>query len=761
MPFFAAAKKELSVSDVIDWVSELDGQVTCLRDFPAREARYGGFGRLDKRVAEALKRRGITRLYSHQSEAAGWAMAGRDVVVATPTASGKTLCYNLPVLDAIVKDPGARALYLFPTKALAQDQLAELADFSTQLAGLFSSRTYDGDTPAAQRPRAREANIVITNPDMLNAGILPHHPRWADFFRNLKFVVVDELHTYRGVFGSHMANLFARLLRVCEFYGARPVFICCSATTANPAAHAKALTGREAMLVTESGAPSPEKKFLIYDPRLLDKRTGLRRSALFETARIAAKALCGGVSTIVFTRSRINVELLLKALRKKLAEEGCDPALVTGYRSGYLPKERRRIEQDLRSGRLRGVVSTNALELGIDIGSLELAVLHGYPGSVASAWQQIGRAGRRGHLSAAVMVASAAPLDQFLAARPQWFLGASPEQARIDPANPYIRVNHVRCSAFELPFHRGEKFAGEDIGKILDYLAEHGVLRYSGDPGEEAWYWQEDSYPAAELSLRTATGDTYMIIDASDEHRPRVIGSMDRHSAPSLIFPGAIYFHGGQSYTVEQLDGEKLRCVVKITNSDYYTESESASRIEITEEFESSGIFGWGEALLATAPSMFKKIRLSTHENVGQGRIDLPEEEMETTACWFTMPLRLSESPALGAAMNGLVNLIRNTAPLFLMCDQGDLQVLARLRDPRLKRPAVFVADNVPGGVGLAEGVFGLQGRLLRACRDALGSCSCGRGCPACVGAAPDGADLKEEVRGLIDEILLSCPSAS
>ena len=756
MPFFAAAKKELSVSDVIYWVKGLDGQVTCLEDFPAREAQFGIFGRLDRRVAEALKQRGIERLYSHQSEAAGWAMAGRDVVVATPTASGKTLCYNLPVLDAVVKDRNARALYLFPTKALAQDQLAELAEFAAVLDGAVSSSAYDGDTPPAQRPRAREANIVITNPDMLNAGILPHHPRWADFFRNLKFVVVDELHTYRGVFGSHMANLFARLLRVCEFYGSRPVFICCSATTANPAEHAKALTGREVRLVTESGAPSAEKKFLIYNPRLLDRQTGLRRSALFETARIAAKALCGGVSTIVFTRSRINVELLLQALRGKLAEEGCDPALVTGYRSGYLPKERRKIERDLRSGKLRGVVSTNALELGIDIGSLELAVLHGYPGSVASAWQQIGRAGRRGGLSAAVMVASAAPLDQFLAARPRWFLNATPEQARIDPANPYIRVNHVRCSAFELPFHAGEKFAGEDIGKILDYLAEHGVLQLSGDSGAEAYYWQEDSYPAAGLSLRSATGDNYVIVDA-EGGRTRVIGSMDRHSAPALLFPGAVYFHGGQSYVVEELDTENRQCLVKTARADYYTESESSSRIGITEEFERSGAFGWGDALLATTPAMYKKIKLTTHENVGQGKIDLPEEEMETTACWFTMPPEMLESPVLGAAMNGLVNLIRNTAPLFLMCDKGDIQVLARLKDTKLRRPAIFVADNVPGGVGLAEGVFGLKGRLLEACRDALDSCPCERGCPACTGAAPEQTDLKEEVRGLIDEILRCC----
>jgi DEAD/DEAH box helicase domain-containing protein len=757
MPKFFG-NSEMDLTSFMKWVTKLDGEVTCIKKFPACEAAYGGWGMLDARVIEAVKQRGIEKLYSHQSKAVSLAMAGHDIVIVTPTASGKTLCYNLPVADSLFRDKATRALYLFPTKALAQDQLTELGEFSGMLEGAIKSYTYDGDTPAEKRALARrEGNVIITNPDMLNAGILPHHTSWSEFFKGLKYIVVDELHTYRGIFGSHMANLFARLERVCDFYGSHPTFICCSATIANPAEHASALTGRDVELISENGAPSSEKQFMIYNPRLLDKDTGVRRSSLFETARIASEALCSGISTIIFTRSRLNVELLLKSLRRKLSDAGQDPELVTGYRGGYLPKERREIERGLRSGKLRGVVSTNALELGIDIGSLELAVLHGYPGSIASAWQQVGRAGRRGGMSGAVMVASAMSLDQFLAEKPQWFLGASPERARIDPSNPYIQVSHVRCSAFELPFARGEKFGGRDISEIIDYLAQHGVLQLSGDGDNERYYWQHDSYPAATLSMRSATSETYEIVDITNERRPHLIGTMDRHSASALIFPGAIYFHGGQSYIVESLDTEKFQCFVKIANADYYTESESAVRVTVTDEFERRGLFGWGDAVVASAPSSYKKIKLTTHENVGHGEIKLPEDKMETTACWLEMPQSVHDEPLLAAAMNGLTNLIRNAAPLFLMCDRGDIQVNSRLRDPYLHKPAIFLTDNIPGGVGLAEGTFELGAKLIRACSDIMDSCKCKNGCPACVGVPPDeGTDLKDVVGYLIDEILKS-----
>jgi len=746
-------RKPENVGELLDWVSKLDGDVCCVKNYPKRQPRYGYFGGLDRRVVEAVKARGIERPYLHQAQAIDCALEGQDVVIVTPTASGKTLCYNLPVADSIVHDSNSRALYLFPTKALAQDQLKELNELSGKLGGAIKSFTYDGDTPADRRQLARsQGNVIITNPDMLSAGILPHHTGWASFFQNLKYIVVDELHSYRGIFGSHLANLFARLERICEFYGSHPVFICCSATIANPKEHAEALIGRAVQLIAQSGAAASEKRFMIYNPKLLDKDKGIRRSSLFESARIAAEALCCGISTIVFTRSRLNVELMLKSLRRKLQDSGKNPDIVAGYRGGYLPRERRMIEHGLQSGKLLGVVSTNALELGVDIGALELAVIHGYPGSVASVRQQSGRAGRRGELSACVLVASASPVDQFFAANPKWLLDAPSEVARIDPSNPYIQVNHVRCAAFELPFEKGESFAGRDISEILEYLARHGVLVMSGDKGEERYYWQGDSYPAAGLSLRSATGENYSIIDVSDVRRARLIGTMDKHSAPALIFPGAIYFHAGQSYMVYELDTEKLECRVKLTASDYYTEGESAVRIAVTEEFECRGNAGWGEAILATAPKMFRKIKLTTHENIGHGKINLPEEQMETTVCWFGVPREAEENSSLAHTLNGLVNLLRNVAPLLLMCDKNDIEVTYRINDSYLGRSAIFIADNIPGGVGLAEGAFEFGGKLFEAARDALLGCKCEDGCPACVGSGNGlSVDLKESVLELIN----------
>lgn len=751
LPFFR--KKIMTVEDFAGWITRLDGDVTCIKHFPSEKGIFGSFGKIDERLISALKARGINNLYSHQSKAVSLALENRDIVVVTPTASGKTLCYNLPVLDSILKQETSRALYLFPTKALAQDQLTELNEFSKNLAININCYTYDGDTPGAQRAVSREnGHIIITNPDMLNSGILPHHTKWSHFFSNLKYIVVDELHTYRGILGSHMSNLFARLLRICDFYGSTPVFICCSATIANPSEHAEALTGRSSVLISENGAPSPEKKFIIYNPCVINRNTGIRRSSLFETARIATEALCNGISTIVFTQSRLNVELLLRTLRKNLSERGEDPDIITGYRAGYLPIERREIERGLRRGKLRGVISTNALELGIDIGSLDLAVLHGYPGSIASAWQQIGRAGRRGELSLAVMVASALPLDQFLAAKPQWFLGASPELARIDPSNPYIRVGHVRCSAFELPFRQGEKFSGEDINTILDYLAEHGTLNLRNVFGKNTYFWMENSYPAAKLSLRSATSEKYTIKDISEGGKPLLIGSMDRHSAPTLIFPGAIYFHSGRSYIVETLDNENMQCLIKKSATDYYTEGESSARINITDEIERNGLFGWGEALVSITPSMYKKIKLSTHQTIGHGPIALQEEQMKTTSFWITMPKKTHSFPDINLALSAMAHLMRNVAPLFLMCDRGDILVQTRLKDPYLKQPSLFIIDNIPGGVGLAEGAYELRGKLIKACLDALDCCICNNGCPVCTGAYPDNFDIK----GILRRILLT-----
>lgn len=735
-----------------EWIAGLGGSVTCRKIFPARDARYGSFGELSPRLIRALGKRGVERLYSHQIEAARCAANGQDVIVATPTASGKTLCYNLPVVDAVLAYGQSRALYVFPSKALAQDQLTELSELLAAAGAPVKVFTYDGDTATRARTEARaQANVIITNPDMMNAGILPHHTKWAPFFKNLKYIVVDELHSYRGIFGSHLSNLFSRLLRICAFYGTSPVFICCSATIANPAAHAEALTGRKMRLIEENGALFPEKEFVIYNPSVINRQSGVRRSSLLETVKITAEALSRGISTIVFTRTRTGVELLLKYLRQDLARKGLDPSMVTGYRGGYLPKERRAIEQALRLGELRGVITTNALELGVDIGSLDCAILNGYPGSIASTWQQAGRAGRRRGSSLAVLVASALPFDQFIASKPQWFLGASPELARIDPKNPYIHVAHVKCAAFELPFADGESFGGDDIREILGYLARHGILRKSTNREKVTYRWQDMSYPAAELSMRSATGDTYTITDVTGG-RPRIIGTMDRHSAPMLLFPGAIYFHCGETFLVCKLDSEARQCHVERSEADYYTESESAVRINIGGVFEESGLFGWGEVSLTTTHCFYKKITLSTHEIAGCGEISLPEDEMETTACWIVLPEKVKDKN-WAAAASGLVNIVKNIAPLFLMCDGGDLRVSLRPRAPGIDRGAIFVADNIPGGVGLAEGVYGLRNKLIDACLEALESCGCDAGCPACVGMPEDFFDVKRSVRELIELI--------
>jgi DEAD/DEAH box helicase domain-containing protein len=677
------------------------------------------------------------------------------VVTVTPTASGKTLCYNVPVLDAILKDDTARALYLFPTKALSQDQLAELYGLIQEAGAPVKTFTYDGDTPPSARTKLRAAgHIVITNPDMLNTGILPHHTKWIKLFENLRYVVIDELHTYRGVFGSHVANLIRRLKRICAFYGSSPRFICSSATIRNPKDLAERLLEEPVTVIGESGAPSGEKRILFYNPPVVNSQLGIRRSSLKETARIAGEAAINGISTIVFTRSRINVELLLTYVRRSLRQKGIPPESVAGYRGGYLPNERREIEKRLREGSLSCVISTNALELGIDIGSLELAVLHGYPGSVASTWQQMGRAGRQSDLSAAVLVASSFALDQFLASQPDYFFGASPEQARINADNLYILVNHIKCAAFELPFKREETFGKEDTREILEYLEANGVLHQAGD----RYHWQADSFPAESLSLRSATSENYVIIDITETSKPVVIGEVDRPSAPMLIHPEAIYFHGGEPYQVKELDTEGMRCYVKRVDVDYYTDADMAVRFQVLDTFETLNQWGWGEVLLASRPTVYKKIRLHTHENVGYGHIHLPEDQMHTTACWFSLPTGIVwegwSEDRRSSALTGLAHLMRGTAPLFLMCDRHDLRIHSMVKDPFLGGAAVYLADNYPGGVGLAEAAFGIRDLLLKASAEALAGCPCEDGCPACVGALGSQMRSKRDTRFLLDTLI-------
>ncbi|MDR1021467.1 MAG: DEAD/DEAH box helicase [Synergistaceae bacterium] len=756
---FSKSTKDLR--KLLEWVESLPGDIAAHEVILPSPAVTAGWPDIDADLVAALKKRGIESLYTHQAQAIALASKGRDCVVVTPTASGKTICYNVPVLNTIIGAPSARAIYIFPTKALAQDQLSELYELVEDMELDVRTFTYDGDTPSDARAKVRNAgHIVITNPDMLHTGILPHHTKWKSLFENLKFVVVDELHTYRGIFGSHFALILQRLARICEFYGSRPTFICCSATIANPKALAEELIGREVELVGENGAPAPERHVIFYNPPVVNSQLGIRRSSLLEVSRIAIEAVCNGIRTIVFTRSRINVELLLTYLQGAASKRGISPSRITGYRAGYLPNERRAIERGLRDGSIHCVVSTNALELGVDIGSLELAVLHGYPGSVASAWQQIGRSGRRadGRVSAAVMVASSLQIDQFLSANPSYFFGASPEHARINPSNPYIQIGHVKCASFELPFFAGEPFGKCDTDEALDYLARHGVLHMEGG----RYHWQADSYPASSLSLRSATSENVVIHDITDPANPKVIGQMDRKTAPTLIFPQAIYFHLGEPYQVEELDFEQMRCYVKRVDVDYYTDGDSAARIEVLDEAETKAPFGWGEVLLATRPTIYKKIKLLTHENVGYGYIHLPEEQMHTTAFWVTGLRTAGEADGTGEApakerpdsLSGLANLVRTIAPLFLMCDRGDIIVKGHERDPHFRAPTVFVADNVPGGIGLSEALFGLGPKLLEACASALSNCKCRWGCPACIGATITDGGEKAAVMRLLRDIL-------
>ncbi len=593
------------------------------------------------RLSEALLRQGIASLYTHQADAFRAVREGRHVVVVTPTASGKTLCYNLPVLQALLEDPDARALYLFPTKALAQDQQAVLSALGEGLGLGNIVGVYDGDTPASARRRIpQEARIVISNPDMLHVGILPHHTRWGTFFSHLRFVVIDELHAYRGVFGSHVANVLRRLKRIAGFYGSAPQFIASSATIANPDELARRLTSAPVALISRDGSPKAHKHFIFYNPPVMEPALGIRRPALLEARDIAGRFLTNDLQTIAFARSRLGAELLFTYLRQLLEERGLPADMVRGYRGGYLPKERRAIEQGLRQGRVRGVVATNALELGIDIGDLSVAVLTGYPGSIASTLQQAGRAGRRSRVSAVIFIAGPSPLDQYIVTHPDFVLGRSPERALIAPDNPAILLLHLACAAFELPLAEGEDLGAKDIvSQLLAFLAEDGQVRLAGG----RWHWARDAYPAGNVSLRSAGADTFTILARSDEGKPpQTIGTLERFSVPLLLHEGAVYMHEGQTYIVERLDWEAGLAYVQPAEVDYYTEASANIEVQISqtlaEEDEGPLHRCFGEVIVHGKAVSFRKIRLHTQEVIARGSIDLPAVSMPAGSFWYALP---------------------------------------------------------------------------------------------------------------------------
>ncbi|MGE3179135.1 MAG: DEAD/DEAH box helicase [Vicinamibacterales bacterium] len=834
-----AALERLAPGQRVERPDTPDLHVTAVRRLPAVAAQTVPIPEvLDPRLRAVLESRGITSLYTHQAESLDHALAGRNVVVVTPTASGKTLCYNAPILNGVLQDPSSRALYLFPTKALAQDQLAELHAMCEGIAGQSGDEigvfTYDGDTPQDARRAVRtRAHLVLSNPDMVHSGILPHHPRWAKLFENLRYVVIDELHAYRGVFGSHLCNVLRRLRRICRHYGSDPVFLCSSATIANPRELAERLIERPFELVDRSGAPRGEKFFVFVNPPVVNHQLGIRRSYLSETRRVAAEFLKRNLQLIVFAQSRLSTEILTTYLKDDFENAPGGAERIRGYRGGYLPNRRREIERGLREGAVRAVVSTNALELGIDIGALDVCVMAGYPGTVAATWQRAGRAGRRSSRSAAVLVASSAPLDQFIVRNPSYFFDRSPERALIDPDNLHILVDHVKCAAFELPFGGQEQFGRYDVQEVLAVLAEQGLVHRVGsetrtpDAGDEsgeeaAWTWTSESYPADAVSLRSVTSDNFVVVDTT--HETRVIGETDFTSGPSTLHPKAIYIVEGKLYQVEKLDFDGRKAFVREIECDYYTDAITYTRVTILDTFEQGsaeeaapegstaagdgsgsaaqaahvlgdgvgepgggggprgpGETGAGQALDAVQGAVraiepaacadgwrshgevhvvsrvvgFKKIKFYTNENVGSGELDLPEQQMHTTAYWLTIPAAVMAAMPYAAddrrdGIAGLAFALGQVAQLLLMCDRHDIGIsidTGEQVDPAVgvqmssgqtlegdRSPRLFIYDNYPGGIGFSQPLYRMHGELLRNTRSLIEECDCANGCPSCVG---------------------------
>jgi DEAD/DEAH box helicase domain-containing protein len=727
------------------WMEEAESPIRAIRHQPARA---GEFEPLPDDVPAELRRvleeRGIRQLYTHQAEAYRALAAGGHVVVVTPTASGKTLCYNLPVLSRLHRDPEARALYVFPTKALAEDQLHEFHSIVEALGAGFRAFTYDGDTPQDARKQIRErANAVLTNPDMLHAGILPHHTKWAKAFENLHYVVIDELHSYRGVYGSHFANVLRRLRRVCEFYGSKPQFICCSATIANPRPLAEALTGAEFTLAARNGAPSGEKYVVFYNPPVVNRQLGIRRSYLNETRRIAAEFVNHGQQTLVFANNRLATEILVTYLKDSCARPPAPADSVRGYRGGYLPRERREIERGLRDGAIRCVVSTNALELGIDIGSLDIVVMAGYPGTIASTWQRSGRAGRRLGASLALLIASSAPLDQYIVEHPEYFFEASPEHAHINPDNLDILLNHLKCAAFELPIRDGEKFGPHETADLCRFLEERGLLH----PSAGSWHWTSDSYPADAISLRAVTSDNFVVIDITGGER--VIAEVAFPAALTELHEKAIYLHEARQFQVEKMDYAGRKAYVRQVECGYFTDAIDYTQVKVLEEFgarplaPSEARAVHGEVRVNRQIVGFKKVKFYTLENVGAGALSLPEQEMHTTSCWLHFPPAfLDRFPGLSPtgrlnALSGLGHALRTVAALLLMCDPRDLGVSLTEADGAPAQgfePNLHLYDNYPGGIGQSEPLWNMVERLLAGARGLIAACPCDDGCPSCTG---------------------------
>jgi DEAD/DEAH box helicase domain-containing protein len=755
---------------------------TAERALPPAEASFADVpNALHESLHRALQKRGIRQLYTHQVEAIDAALGGEHVVVATPTASGKSLCFHLPVLNALIEDPNATALFIYPTKALSRDQEHNLRALLSDAEVRAGAMVYDGDTPADARRAARErCRVVLSNPDMLHAGILPNHARWASLFQGLRYVVLDELHTYRGVFGSHMAHVLARLRRVARFHGSNPVFISATATIGNPREHAAKLIGvatDNVKLVDRSGAPRSTRKVYIYNPPVVNEELGVRASTLKQSVNLAADLVRAKVPTIVFGPSRNSVEIMLKYLRARVGDVAGSDAIMA-YRGGYLPEKRRAIEAGLRNGEVLCVVATNALELGIDIGDLDAVVCAGYPGSVAGTWQRFGRAGRRGDTSIAVLVCSSDSLDQYLAREPHYLLDSNAEEARIDPSNVEVLIQHLKCAAFEAPFEvsargfrpaspepaQGESYLTLDpttTRDALDYLASHGLVHEAAG----RYHWAGEAFPANNVSLRNIGWDNFVIVDVATNQS---LAELDFRATHTMLHEQAIYQHDAEQYQVERLDFDNHKAFVRKVAPDYFTTAltyRTVGVIEVHAQHElGPARLGFGDVKVIEKVTGYKKIKFFTHENAGYGDVHLPEMQMHTTSFWLTLPEAvLVELPYPRAAvvdgLRGLGAALETVSTLAMMCDPRDLgQTLgdggqpggdgalsAPGRDFHAGRtggfdPTVFLFDAHPGGVGLAERLFERAAELLDHARLLIETCPCASGCPACVGPLEQGS---------------------
>lgn len=761
-------ERDRGVQHVVDrWIArgEVSDCVCANEHYPAKSARTAPIpAGLHRSLHDALHKRGIRELYAHQARAVQSALDRKHTVIATPTASGKSLCYHLPVADALARNPNARALYLFPTKALSRDQELSIRALLEDAGIERAAAVFDGDTPGdARRAAKSRGGVIVSNPDMLHAGILPHHATWATALSSLEYVIVDELHMYKGVMGSHLAHVLRRLQRVARFHGSNPTFICASATIGNPREHAARLLGVEAesvTLVDESGAPNGDRRVLVYNPPVVNADLGIRQSYLKAAVRLTSDLLRADVSTILFGGSRTSVEVMLRYVRSALAKDDVPQEWIQAYRGGYLPEARRRIERGLRDGAIKCVVATNALELGIDVGELDAVVCAGYPGSVAATWQRFGRAGRRQAPSIAVLVASSNPIDQYLTREPRFLFGRPAEEARIDPDNVELFVQHLKCASFELPFATDEAYADVDrevTQDALAYLARNGVLHKSGT----RWHWIADQYPAQSVGLRSSGMDNFVVIDA--EHN-KAIGEVDWRGAHTSLFEQAIYQLEADTYQVERLDYDNRKAFVRKVDADYFTDASTSVSVQVLDEGEGASVFALpenvcalGEVEVIERVTGFKKVKFFTHENLGYGDVRLPEITMQTSAFWLTFPEervqalaaiedeigRVRGRSAVLEGIRGVAHALEAVASLALMCDPRDLGYTLGDKSDGTSRPmksgapgfdpTIFLYDNAAGGVGLSARAFELRENLLVQARELIESCPCSEGCPACV----------------------------